>query len=148
MFFLVIVNFSPLYTDFLCLLAGPLGFADPPSGSPAAERTHRWLMLAVKTCFLRSMCPALSLATPCQPPAHTCSTPCTTDTDTTLDSLVGHLRLSLPSSWLPRLCPPSRFLGLAFPVVVPRCLACLVLPTISVPIPVILTPHCSGFVLW
>jgi hypothetical protein len=32
---------------------------------------------------------SLSPATPSQSPAHTCSTPCTTDTDTTLDSLVG-----------------------------------------------------------
>jgi hypothetical protein len=81
---------APLYTDFLCLLADPLGFEDPPSGFPVAEQTHRLLaMLAVKACFLRSMCPALPLATPCQPPAHTCSTPCTTDTATTLDSLVG-----------------------------------------------------------
>jgi hypothetical protein len=40
-------------------------------------------------CFLRSMCPALSAASPFQPPAHTCSTPCTTDNATTLDSLVG-----------------------------------------------------------
>jgi hypothetical protein len=35
------------------------------------------------------MCPALSPATPSQPPAHACSTPCTTDTATTLDSLDG-----------------------------------------------------------
>jgi hypothetical protein len=35
------------------------------------------------------MCPALSPATPSQPPAHTSSTPCTADTATTLDSMDG-----------------------------------------------------------
>jgi hypothetical protein len=80
----------PLYTGLLCLLTDPLRFADLPSGSPVAEQTHRLLaMLAVKACFLCSMCPAHSPATPSQPPAHACSTPCTTDTATTLDSLVG-----------------------------------------------------------
>jgi hypothetical protein len=39
--------------------------------------------------------------------------------------------LSLPSSWVPRLCPPSRLIGPAVFVVVHRCLACLVLPTRS-----------------
>jgi hypothetical protein len=36
------------------------------------------------------------------------------------------LPLSLPSRWVPPLwlCPPSQFLGPAFLVVVPRCLAC------------------------
>jgi hypothetical protein len=42
-----------------------------------------------------------------------------------------HLPLSLPPSWVLPLCQPSRFPGPAFPVVVPRCLACLVLPTRS-----------------
>jgi hypothetical protein len=44
---------------------------------------------------------------------------------------IRNLRLSLPSSWVPRFCPPSLFLGPAFPVGVPRCLACLVLQTRS-----------------
>jgi hypothetical protein len=67
---------APLYTDCLCLLADPLGFAYPPSGFPAAEQTHRWLqMLEVTACFLRSICPALSPTSPIKPPAHTCSTP-------------------------------------------------------------------------
>jgi hypothetical protein len=82
--------FLPLNTNFSCLLADPLGFEDPPTGVPVAEQTHRWLaMLAVTACFLRSMCPALSPATPPHPPAHTCSTPRTAGTATTLDSLVG-----------------------------------------------------------
>jgi hypothetical protein len=39
----------------------------------------------------------------------------------------------LLSSWVPPLSPLSRFLGPACPVVVPRCLACLVLlcPSVS-----------------
>jgi hypothetical protein len=41
-------------------------------------------MFAVTACFLH-VCALL----PFQPPAHTCSTPCTTDTDAFLDSLVG-----------------------------------------------------------
>jgi hypothetical protein len=69
----------------------------------------------------------LSPMTPSQPPAHNCSTPCTTDIDPTLHSMDG-LPASVTSVLL---CPPSRFLGHAFPVVVPRCLACLVLPTRS-----------------
>jgi hypothetical protein len=45
---------TPLYTDFLCLLADPLEFEDPPSRFPVTERTHRWLaMIAVVACFLR-----------------------------------------------------------------------------------------------
>jgi hypothetical protein len=36
---------GPLYTDFLCLLADPLGFEDPPPGFPVAEQTHRWLAM-------------------------------------------------------------------------------------------------------
>jgi hypothetical protein len=80
---------APLYTDFLCPIADPPGFSDPPSGFPVAERTHRWLqMLAVTACFLHSMCPALS-PSPFQPPSRTCSTPCNTDTATTFESLVG-----------------------------------------------------------
>jgi hypothetical protein len=42
-----------------------------------------------------------------------------------------HLPLSLPPSWVLPLCPPGCFPGPAFPVVVPRCPACLVLPTRS-----------------
>jgi hypothetical protein len=64
--------------DFLCLHADPLGFKDPPSEFPVAERTQRWLqMLAVGASFLRRKCPAFSHASPSHPPAHTCSTPCT-----------------------------------------------------------------------
>jgi hypothetical protein len=40
---------APPYTDFVCLLADPLGFADPPSGFPVVERTHRWLLMLVVT---------------------------------------------------------------------------------------------------
>jgi hypothetical protein len=58
-------------TDFLCLLADPLGFEDPPPDFPVAERTCRWLdVLGATACFLCRMCPALSPATPSQPPAH------------------------------------------------------------------------------
>jgi hypothetical protein len=46
-------------------------------------------MLAATASFLRSMCPALSPATFSQPPPQTYSTPCTTDTATTLDSMDG-----------------------------------------------------------
>jgi hypothetical protein len=71
-------------------------------------------MLVVTACFLRNMCPALSPVSPFQPPAHTCSTPCTTDTATTLDSLVGPLA-SVTSVLLgspimsPQLPPTYRF---------------------------------------
>jgi hypothetical protein len=41
------------------------------------------------------------------------------------------LPLSLMPSLVPLLCPPGRFPGYALPVVVPRCPACLVLPTRS-----------------
>jgi hypothetical protein len=46
---------------------------------------------------------------------------------------VGMIQLtpSLPSSWVPPLCPCGRFLVPAFPVEVPSCLACLMLPTRS-----------------
>jgi hypothetical protein len=81
---------APLQTGFLCLLADSLRFADPPSGFPVTERTHCCLQkLTITACFLRSMCPALSPASPFRPPSHTYSTPCTTDTAATLDSLVG-----------------------------------------------------------
>jgi hypothetical protein len=40
--------------------------------------------------------------------------------------------LSRPSScWFPPLCRPDLFLGPAFPVVVPRCLACVMIPSRS-----------------
>jgi hypothetical protein len=79
---------TPLYTAFLCLLADPLGFGDPPPYFPVAEQTHRWLDVLVATAyFLRSMCRAFSRMTASQPPA--CSIPCTSDTATTLDSIDG-----------------------------------------------------------
>jgi hypothetical protein len=81
---------APLYTDFLFLLADCLGFEDPPPGFPVAERTRRRLeMFASTACFLRRMCPTLSPATRSQPSAHACSTPCTSYTATTLDSMDG-----------------------------------------------------------
>jgi hypothetical protein len=93
---------------------------------------RRWLdILAAAACFLCGMCPALSPAAPSQPPAHDCSTPCTADTATTLDSMDGP-PTSICSALLGSpLCPPSHFLGPVFPVVDPSCLACLVLPTRS-----------------
>jgi hypothetical protein len=79
---------ASLHTDFLRLLADPLGFKDPPVGLSVAEHFHRWLdMLAAPACFLCSMRPALSPMTPSQPPPRTCSTPCTIDTCTTLGSM-------------------------------------------------------------
>jgi hypothetical protein len=42
-----------------------------------------------------------------------------------------HLPLSLPASQVLPLCSSGHFLGPAFPVVAPRCLACLVLMTRS-----------------
>jgi hypothetical protein len=104
-----------------------------PFGFPVGERTYRWqAMLAISPCFLHSMGSALSPATPSQPLAHTCSTPCTTDTSTTLNSLVRP-RASVTSVLLgsPRFSPPGRLLGPAFSVVVPRCPLYLVLQTRS-----------------
>jgi hypothetical protein len=70
-------------SDFLCMLADLLEFEELPLGLPDAERAHRWLaLLAVTACFHRSVCPAS------QPTAHTCFTPCTTDTASNLNSLV------------------------------------------------------------
>jgi hypothetical protein len=104
---------APLYTYFFCQLADPLRFEDPPPGFLVAERSRRWLdMLAATACFIGSMCPAHSPATPPQLPAQTCSTPCTTDTAATLDSMDGppaSVAFVLMSS------PLSRFLGPAFP---------------------------------
>jgi hypothetical protein len=124
---------APFYADFPCSLGDPLGFKDPPPGSPVTEHTRRWLnMLAVTACFLRSMCPALSSATPSQPPARACSTLCTTDTATTLDSMNGPAA-SITSILLgspvvsPLLLPRPRVFFWVFP----RCLASLVLPTRS-----------------
>jgi hypothetical protein len=143
---------APLYADFLSLLADPLRFEDPSPGFQVAERTRRWLdMLAATACFQRSMCPAHSLTTPTESPAHSCSTPCTTDTATTLDSMDGP-PASVASVLM--LSPLSRFLGPAFPVVVPGChvlltrsammrlqvLVCLSPPPLSL-LPVLLLPH-------
>jgi hypothetical protein len=121
------IPFPSTRTSSACLL---ISF-----GFPVGERTYRWqAMLAISACFLRSMCSALFSPTPSQPLAHTCSTPCTTDTSTTLNSLV-HLfaRASVTSVLLgsPGFCPPSRLLGPAFPVVVTRYPLYLVLQTRS-----------------
>jgi hypothetical protein len=78
-----ITSIRPPTTDFVCLLADPLGFEDPPPGLPVPERTRRWMdTLAATACFLRSMCPACSPVTPSQPPAPAYSTPSTTGTAT------------------------------------------------------------------
>jgi hypothetical protein len=86
-------------------------------------------------------CNTITPATPSQPPAHTCSTPCTTETATVLDRMDAP---PAPEASVLMLIPLSRFPGPAFPVVVPRCLACLVLPTRSgmmrFPFPVCLSP--------
>jgi hypothetical protein len=65
--------------------------------------------------------------------------------------LLGHLKVTkqvIPSSWGPPLSPLSHFLGPLFPVVVPRCLAWLMLPTRSsimrFPFLVCVSPPCLG----
>jgi hypothetical protein len=106
--------FTPLYTNFLCLLADPLGFEDPPPGFPVTERIRCWLdRLAATACFLCCMCSALSPATPSQPPALACSTPSTTDTATTLDSLDGPPVTSVLMG-SPCCVPPATFYVLHF----------------------------------
>jgi hypothetical protein len=110
-------------------------------------------MLAVAAYFLCSMCPTLSPVTPSQPAAYACFTPCTTDTATTLYS-VDAPPASITSILM---CSPGCFLSSAFSAGVPRCIACLVLPTrsamnrfpflvcMSLPrlhlLPVLLLPH-------
>jgi hypothetical protein len=101
------------------LLADPFGFEDPPSGFSIVEQTHRWLaMLAVTACFICSMCPALSPATPSNL-LHVLVPPLALQTPLLPQAVwLAHLRLSLPSSLIPRICPPSCLLGYSFPVVV------------------------------
>jgi hypothetical protein len=65
------------------------------------------------------MCPALSPSTTSQTPAHTCSTPCTTDTATTLDSLVGPPASVTSVILCSLLCP----LSLLSMLLLPRLLA-------------------------
>jgi hypothetical protein len=77
-------------------------------------------------CFLRRLCPVLSPATPSQQdPCMAMPVPPLALQAPPLPWTVWMvtLPLSLPSSLLPPLCPPGRFLGPVFPVVVPRCLA-------------------------
>jgi hypothetical protein len=217
---------SQLYTDFLCLLANLLGFEVLPPDTPVDTQTRCWLdIIAATARFLRSVGPTPFPMTP-PLPAHTCSTPSSADSTTTMDSLdclrasacltspsenprllshslscwraqvpsvfasdlvsddevpipflhvpspsqpsahaaaasladrdyevhipripprcalvscdnddevliprpkhtflsLLHLPLSLPSSWAPLSCPPGRFLGPAFPAVVPKYL--------------------------
>jgi hypothetical protein len=74
---------APHDTDLLRLFSVPLGYEDPPPVFAGAEGTRCWLgMLAATACFICSMSHALSSTTLSHSPAHTCSTPCTTDTAT------------------------------------------------------------------
>jgi hypothetical protein len=75
-------------TDFLCLLADPLGFEDPSLGIPVTAWT-RYLsnILAVAARLLGCVRPALSPLTPPRSPERACSTPPPAQTRTTMDSL-------------------------------------------------------------
>jgi hypothetical protein len=114
----------PLITDFLCLLADPLGFEDPSLGIPVTAWT-RYLsnILAVAARFLRCVRPALSPLTPPRSPEHACSTPPSAQTTTTMDSLdcsrasVSSVFLGSPSN------PQDRCLDPSLPVAIPMCLA-------------------------
>jgi hypothetical protein len=60
-----------------------MGFEDPPPDFPVAEElVAGWMCLQAMHVFYIA-CALLSMrpATPFQPPAHTCSTPCTTDAE-------------------------------------------------------------------
>jgi hypothetical protein len=58
---------APLCTDFLCLLAAPLWFEDPPPGFTVTKRRRGWLELLTATAsFLRGMCfTAFTASCPC-----------------------------------------------------------------------------------
>jgi hypothetical protein len=102
---------------FLCRLPhhDPLEFENPPLGFPVVGQTCRWVdMLAAAACFLRSMCPDISPVTP----SHACSTVCTTDASTTLDSMDG----PSASARAVLLGSSKHFLGPAFPVASPGAL--------------------------
>jgi hypothetical protein len=96
---------APIYTDFLCLglLSGPLGFEDPPPDFPVAEELVAvWICLqplhiSYIVCVLLSMRPATHF----QPPAHTCSTPCTTDAG--MLTCYGDAAVSLPRPYVSHL---------------------------------------------
>jgi hypothetical protein len=50
--------FSSFFYTFLCLLADPLGFEDPPLGASVAAWTCCWLdIIAVSARFLLCACP-------------------------------------------------------------------------------------------
>jgi hypothetical protein len=122
-----------LYTGFLCLLADPLGFEDPPPGIPVAARNRCWLdIVAVTSCFLHCGSPTPYPLPPPLTPARACSTPSSVGSATTVDmsglltSLCLFCRFGF-SLLRPQGCCPHPTL----PVVVPKCLACLVLQTWS-----------------
>jgi hypothetical protein len=114
---------TPLYTDFLCLLADPLGFYDPPLSISVAERTRHYIDInaAMARC-LHCVCSPhrhlpSSLLMPV--PSFVLGTPPLPWTVWMSCTLLSHLSLWV----LP--------LSFAFLVAVLRCLPCLVLRTLS-----------------
>jgi hypothetical protein len=102
-----------LLTNFLCLLADPLGVECPPLDIPVAARICCLLdIMAATTHFLHCVCPTPFPPPPPLPPVHACSTPSSVDSTTTMDSLAcSHVSdpsflLDSPSA-TPRLLSPS-----------------------------------------
>jgi hypothetical protein len=75
------------FTDFLCSLADPYGFEDPPPGIPVEARTHCWLDFLATARFLCGVSPTPSPMTPPLLPAHACYTLSTADSSTAMDSV-------------------------------------------------------------
>jgi hypothetical protein len=77
-----------LISEFLCLIADPLDFEDPPPVIQVATQNRCWLdIIAVTACFLRGVCPTPPPLTPPYSHAHACSNPGSADPATTADSL-------------------------------------------------------------
>jgi hypothetical protein len=107
-----------LYTDFLCLLADPLGFEDPPPGIRVAARTRSWSDIIAVSAVSYAVCALLF------PPEHLLR-------PKLLPWTVWMTCVPL-SSWILLLRRPGCCLTCTFPVLAPRWLACLVLRTWSV----------------
>jgi hypothetical protein len=114
-----------LYTDFLCLLADPLSFEEPASGYPS-HRTH-WLLVGYQ--YSDGMFSMLFVPDSSFP--DTFLSPCSR---IFLLYICGLASYHGQSGWLTCLCllwvlplrSPCCCLSPTFPVIVLRCLACLV----------------------
>jgi hypothetical protein len=123
-----------LCPDFLCLLADPLGFEDPPPGVPVA-RTRRWL----EKYSLQQQPVSYAVCALLHPSCHLPYPLCTSVPPLALltRSLpwtvwIARKALSPLSFWVLHAQPQERCPRPTLTVAVHRCLACLVLRTRSV----------------